>query len=38
MDMMVWGGATLPDELLKEAIQVRFIIKDMMERAAAGDF
>ena len=38
MDMMVWGGATLPDDLLKEATQVRFIIKDMMERAAAGDF
>jgi len=36
--MMVWGGATLPDDLLKEATQVRFVIKDIMERAAAGDF
>jgi len=38
MDMMVWGGATLPEALLKEAKKVRFIIKDTMERAAQGDF
>ncbi len=38
MDMMVWGGETLPDYLLEEAIKVRFIMMDIMERAAEGDF
>ena len=38
MDMMVWGGATLPDYLLEEALKVRFIIRDIMQRAAEGDF
>ncbi len=38
MDMMIWGGATLPDFLMEEALNVRFVIKDIMERAAAGDF
>ena len=38
MDMMIWGGATLPDDLLKEALQVRVIIKDIMARGAAGEF
>jgi len=38
MDMMVWGGATLPADLLVEAKKVRTIIKETMERAAQGDF
>ncbi len=38
MDMMIWGGATLPDYLKEEALSVRSIIKDIMERAAEGDF
>ncbi|MCW8963620.1 MAG: DUF302 domain-containing protein [Gammaproteobacteria bacterium] len=38
MDMMIWGGATLPDFLKEEALKVRFVIKDIMQRAAAGDF
>lgn len=38
MDMMVWGGATLPDFLFDEALKVRAVIKDIMERGAAGEF
>ena len=38
MDMMIWGGKTLPDELLAEAIEVREIILDILNRAAEGDF
>lgn len=38
MDMMIWGGATLPDFLRQEALKVREIIKDIMTRAAAGEF
>ena len=38
MDMMIWGGATLPDYLHEEAVKVRGIIIDIMERAAEGDF
>ncbi len=38
MDMMVWGGATLPDFLMEEALNVRSVIIDIMERAAEGDF
>jgi len=38
MDMMIWGGETLPDDLKEEALQVREIIKDIMARGAAGEF
>ncbi len=38
MDMMIYGGKTLPPELLKEAIQVKKIMKDILEKAAVGDF
>jgi len=38
MDMMIWGGATLPDYLKEEALSVRATIRDIMERAAEGDF
>lgn len=38
MDMMIFGGKTLPPELLDEATQVKDIILDIMNRAASGDF
>lgn len=38
MDMMIYGGKTLPDELLKEAIEVKDIMQDVLKRAAEGDF
>ena len=38
MDMMIYGGKTLPDKLLKEAIAVKEVILDIMEAGAAGDF
>lgn len=38
MDMMIYGGKTLPPELLKEALEVRDIMQDIMNRAAEGDF
>ncbi|MGB5179304.1 MAG: DUF302 domain-containing protein [Gammaproteobacteria bacterium] len=38
MDMMIHGGATLPDELYEEATNVKKIILDIMNRGAAGEF
>lgn len=38
MDMMVHGGKTLPPALLEEALSVRSIIQEMMNRAATGEF
>ena len=38
MDMMIHGGTTLPPKLLKEAIEVKRIILDVMDRASKGDF
>lgn len=38
MDMMIYGGKTLPPELLKEAIEVKDIMQDILARAAEGDF
>ena len=38
MDMMIHGGKTLPPKLLKEAIEVKRIILDVLDRASAGDF
>ncbi len=38
MDMMIHGGKTLPPELLKEALEVKSIMLDILERAAEGDF
>ena len=38
MDMMIHGGTPLPDELKAEAIQVKEIMLDIMNRGAAGDF
>jgi hypothetical protein len=38
MDLMIYGGETLPPELLEEALEVKDIMLDIMERAAEGDF
>lgn len=38
MDMMIYGGHPLPDELKQEALGVKNIILDIMHRGAAGDF
>ena len=38
MDMMIYGGKTLPDALLKEALEVKDIMQDILTRAAEGDF
>ncbi len=38
MDMMIHGGKTLPPELLKEALGVKSIMLDILERASQGDF
>lgn len=38
MDMMIYGGKTLPEALLKEALEVKSIMQDILERAAEGDF
>ena len=38
MDMMIHGGKTLPPELLAEALEVKDIILDILNRAAEGDF
>lgn len=38
MDMMIYGGKTLPPELLKEALEVKDIMQDILVRAAEGDF
>ena len=38
MDMMIHGGTTLPDDLKTEAERVRTVIKNIMNRAAKGEF
>ena len=38
MDMMIYGGKTLPPELLAEALEVKDIMLDILQRAAEGDF
>ena len=38
MDMMIYGGKTLPPDLLKEAKRVKRIMKDILKKAAEGDF
>ncbi|WP_457647624.1 DUF302 domain-containing protein [Profundibacter sp.] len=38
MDMMIYGGKTLPPDLLKEALEVKDIMQDILTRAAEGDF
>ena len=38
MDMMIHGGKTLPDNLLKEANKVKEVILNIMEAGATGEF
>jgi uncharacterized protein (DUF302 family) len=38
MDLMIHGGKELPPELKEEALQVREIVLDIINRGAAGDF
>ncbi|GBE08974.1 hypothetical protein BMS3Bbin11_00247 [bacterium BMS3Bbin11] len=38
MDLMIYGGKPLPPELKEEAINVKKIILDIMQKGAAGDF
>jgi uncharacterized protein (DUF302 family) len=38
MDLMIHGGEPLPDDLKKEAIRVKNVIEDIMNRAATGEF
>ncbi len=38
MDMMIYGGKTLPDELHAEAVKVQEIMTDIMRGGAEGDF
>ncbi len=38
MDMMIHGGKTLPDNLLKEANKVKDVILKLMEAGATGEF
>jgi len=38
MDLMIHGGTPLPDELKKEALNVKKIILDIMTRGASGEF
>jgi uncharacterized protein (DUF302 family) len=38
MDMMIHGGKTLPDNLLKEANKVKDVIQQIMEAGATGEF
>jgi len=38
MDMMIYGGKTLPEPLRKEAIAVKETILDIMKRGSTGEF
>ncbi len=38
MDLMIYGGKTLPPEMKKEAIGVKETILDIMHRGATGEF
>jgi len=38
MDLMIHGGISLPEELKKEALNVKKIILDIMTRGASGEF
>ena len=38
MDLMIYGGKTLPPELLKEALAVKETMLAILEGAAEGDF
>ncbi len=38
MDLMIYGGETLPEELLREALEVKETMLQILNRAAEGDF
>jgi len=38
MDLMIYGGKTLPPAMKEEAVKVKEIILDIMNRGANGDF
>lgn len=38
MDLMIHGGKTLPDDLLKEANTVKDVMRSLMEAGATGEF
>lgn len=38
MDAMIYGGKALPPALLEEALEVKDILLDILNRAAEGDF
>jgi uncharacterized protein (DUF302 family) len=38
MDLMIYGGKPLPEELKQEAVGVKETILDIMNRGASGDF
>jgi len=38
MDMMIHGGKPLPEDLKKEALEVKRIMQDVLKRGAEGDF
>jgi uncharacterized protein (DUF302 family) len=38
MDLMIYGGRPLPEELKAEALNVKTVILDIMQRGAEGDF
>ena len=38
MDLMIFGGTPLPPELKAEALKVKMIIQDIMQRGATGEF
>lgn len=38
MDMMIYGGKTLPPELFKAAVEVKDKLQEIMKRGADGDF
>ena len=38
LDMMIYGGKRLPDELRKEALRVSGVIQSIMQGAAKGEF
>jgi len=38
MDLMIYGGEPLPPELKEEAMNVKKIILDIMQKGATGDF
>lgn len=38
MDLMIYGGLPLPPELKKEALKVKMILQDIMDRGSKGEF